>query len=80
MSFYNTCLLIINDSSKNFSIANFWTDDTFNVGTMTFIIKEEIEIIEAKFKAKIQIMLMTGTTGNSNDYHITIRDKSIMII
>lgn len=53
MSLYNTCFLITKDGDENFSIARFQMDNIFNIGTKIFMKKEEIEIIEAKFKVKI---------------------------
>lgn len=80
MLFYNTCLLINIDSSENFGIARFQTNNILNVEIEAFIIKEEIEIIKAKFKAKIQIMLKTSISGNFNNYCIAIEDEFIMIV
>lgn len=42
--------------------------------------KEEAEIIEAKFKAKSQIMLETSTLEIFNGCCMTIEDKAIMVI
>lgn len=42
--------------------------------------KEEIEIMEANFKAKSQIMLETGISRDFNGLHMTIKDKAIMIV
>lgn len=80
MSFYDTNLLIIKDRDINFKIIGFQTNNTFNVRTKAFINKEKKKIIEAKFKAKSQIMLETGTSQNFNGYYMTIEDKTIIII
>lgn len=51
-SYYNICLFITKNGSKNFGITRLQTNNTFNIGTEAFMKKEEKEIIEAKFKAK----------------------------
>lgn len=46
----------------------------------TLINKEEIEIIEAKFKAKSQTILEKGVLGDFNSCRMTFKAKSIIII
>ena len=52
MSLYDACLLITKNGDENFDIAELQTNNTLNIETKTFMKKEEIEIIKAKFKAK----------------------------
>ena len=42
--------------------------------------KEETEIMEAKFKAKIQTILETGSSRNFNGDCMTIKAESIMVV
>lgn len=56
---YNTFLLITKNRGKNFDITRLQTDNTLNIRLKVLINKEEAEIIEAKFRAKSQIMLKT---------------------
>ena len=77
---YNAYLLITKDKGENFGIARLQTDNTLNIRTETFIKKEEKEIIEAKFKAKIQIMLEIGVSGDFNNCRIIIRVESIIVV
>ena len=80
MSPYNACLLITKDGGENFGIARHQTDNTLNVGTKAFIKNEETEIIEAKFKAKNQIILETGASGDFNGCCMTIKADFIMVV
>lgn len=77
---YDKCLLIIKDKGINFSIARFQTNNTLNIEIGVFINKEEAEIIEAKFKAKSQIMSKTSVSKDFNKCHMTIENKSIIVI
>lgn len=49
---YGACLVITKDNSKNFGIIGIQIDNIFNIRMEAFIKKEEIGIMEAKFKAK----------------------------
>ena len=80
MSFYDLCLLITKADDENFGIAGLQTDNTFNIGIKAFMNKEEVEITEAKFKAKSQIILETGASRNFNGCRMTIEAESIMIM
>lgn len=42
--------------------------------------KEKAKIIETKFKAKSQIILEIGISGDFNDCHIIIKVESIMVM
>lgn len=42
--------------------------------------KQEIEITEAKFKAKSQTILETSASKNIHNYYMTIKAKSRMVI
>ena len=52
MSFYNIYLLITKDGGENFSIVELKTNNIINIRIEAFINKEEIRIIEARFKTK----------------------------
>lgn len=78
--FYDACLLIIKASGENFSIAELQTNNIFNNKIEVFMNKEEAETTEAKFKAKSQIILETGTSEDFNSCYIIIKAESIMII
>lgn len=78
MTFYDTCLFITKDSGNNIGIVGLQTDDTVNVGTETFIKKEEKEIIRAKFKAKDQIIPEIGISPDFNGCSMTIEVESII--
>lgn len=41
---------------------------------------EEIEIMEAKFKAKTQILIEISIFREFNSYYMTIKAKAIMIV
>lgn len=77
---YNVCFLITQNVDKNFGIARFETDDTLNIGMKAFMKKKEIEIMEFKFKAKTQIILKTGVSGDLNGCCITIQAEFIMVM
>lgn len=80
MSSYETCLLITKDGCENFGITRLQIDDTFNIGTEAFIKKEKIEIMEAKFKAKTQIISETGVSKDFNGCHMIIGAESIIFV
>ncbi len=80
MSPYDACLLITKDGVENFGIVGLQADDTLNIGTEAFMKKEEIEIMEAKFKAKTQIILETGASGDFNGCCMTIEAEFIMVV
>ncbi len=80
ISLYDTYLPITKDGGENFGIAEFQTDNTFNVGTETFMKKEEKEILEAKFKVKTQTILETSVSGNFNGYCMKIEVESIVVV
>lgn len=76
MSTYDIYLLISQDGSENFGIPGFQIDNILNVGTEAFgIKKEETKIIEAKFKAKTQIILETSVLEDFNGYYMIIKIK-----
>lgn len=74
---YDICFFIIKNISKNFGMEKVLINSTFNIKTKTFIKKENIEIVEAKFKTKIQTSLKISLLRNSNSQHIIIKAKSI---
>ena len=80
ITLYDACLLITKDGGKNFGIAGLQTDNTLNVGTETFMKKEETKIIKANFKAKTQTILQTGTARDFNGCRMTIQNESIMVV
>lgn len=80
MSSYNVCLLITKNRGINFGITGLQTDNTLNVGMEAFMNKKKAEIIEAKFKAKSQTILQTGTLRDFNSCRMIIKAESIMII
>ncbi len=80
MSSYNTYFLITKDGGKNFDIVGLQIDDIIHIGTEIFIKKEETEIIEAKFKAKIQIIQEISTPGDFNVCYMIIKAKSIIVV
>ena len=45
-----------------------------------FMKNEETKIMEAKFKAKTQIILETSTSRDFNGCHMTIKAESIIVI
>ena len=77
---YDACLFITKDGDKNFGIAGFKTDDTFNVGMEAFIKKDETEIMETKFKVKTRTILETNASRDFNGYYMTIKAESIMVV
>lgn len=79
ISFYDICLLITQKSNKNFDIARFQINNTFNIKMEAFIYKKKTKIIKAMFKAKTQTILKTGISRDFDNYCITIKAKSIMI-
>lgn len=80
MLFHNACLLITKINDKNFDIAGLQTNNTLNVRTKIFMNKKEVEIIEAKFKAKSQTIQETGISKNFDGYYMIIKVESIIII
>ena len=80
ISSYDTCLFIFKNGDKNFGIAGLQTNNILNIGTKAFIKKEEIEIMEAKFKAKTQTILETGASKDFNGCRMIIKAESIMIV
>ena len=46
----------------------------------TFINKKEVEIIEAKFKAKLQTILKTGISKDFNDDYIIFEITFIIVV
>ena len=56
------------------------TDNIFNIRMEAFINKKEGEIIEAKFKAKSQIILETGASGDFNGCRMTIEAEFIIVV
>lgn len=50
--FYDPYFFITKNSGKNFDIAGFSIDNTFNVGIKIFIKKKKTKIIKVKFKKK----------------------------
>lgn len=80
MSFYNSYLFITQNRCENFSLAELWINNTFNIQTEAFMKKEKTEIIKAKSKIKIQTILETGTSRNFNSCRMTIKGKSIMVV
>lgn len=53
---YGIYLSITKDGRENLGIAELQTDNTLNIRIETFMKKEEVEIIEAKFKPKTRII------------------------
>lgn len=80
MSFYDTCLLFTKNEGINFCIKEFQINNMLNVGIEIFINKKKVEIIETKFKAKLQTMLENNLSRNFNSCHMTIEDKITIII
>lgn len=77
---FDTYLLITKDSNKNFAIAKLQMDNTLNIEMEAFMKKKEIEIIEANFKAKTQIILNTSVLRNFNSYYMIITAEFIMVV
>lgn len=73
-------LLIIKNKDGIFGIIKLQTNNILNIKIEAFINKEEAEIIKAKFKAKSQTILETSTSEDFNHYHITNKDKSIIVV
>lgn len=73
-------VLLTKDGGKNFGIAKLQTDNILNIGTIIFMKKEEIEIMEDKFKVKTQTILETGTSRDFNSCCITIKAEFIMVV
>lgn len=46
----------------------------------TFMINKKIEIIEAKFKTKSQILLEISVSEDFRGYYMIIKDESILVI
>lgn len=80
MSPYDAYFFITKNINENFGIISFQIDNTLNIRIKTFIKKEETEIMEIKFKIKTQTILETGISENFNNYHITIKVKSIIVV
>lgn len=78
--FNDACLLINKADDENFDITELQTDNTFNIGIERFINKKEAEITKAKFKAKSQTILKISALRDFNDYHMTIKAESIIIV
>lgn len=80
MSSYDPCLLITKNSDKIFGITGLQTDNILNIRPEIFMQKEETEIMEVKFKAKIQTILKTVALRDFNNYRMTIEAEFIMVV
>lgn len=77
---YNVYLLINKNEGINFGIIGLQNDNTFNIRIEAFMNTEEVEMTEAKFKAKSWTVLEIGALGDFNGCHITIKAEFIIVV
>lgn len=82
-SSFDPCLLITKpDECSNdecFAIVGLQTDDTLDIGTQSFMNKEEEELEKAGFKAKPCQVFQNGDTGDFNGCRITVEKDFIVM-
>ncbi|KAF4470049.1 hypothetical protein FALBO_3049, partial [Fusarium albosuccineum] len=70
------CLLLTREGDE-FGVTAMQTDDTFNIGTETFIRREDDELKKAGFKAKPQRVIMTNDSCDFNGSYIEFSEEEI---